>query len=178
MIPEFSRRERLDTIGTGERIVTIEADADERRRLAGRFGLVAIDRLAASFGLRRDGAAVVAKGRVEAAVVQACSVTGDPLPATVDEAVTLRFVDDEAAGGDGEVELAEDALDTMPIDGDAVDLGEAAAETMALALDPFPRSPGAAAALSGAGVLSEEQAADQGKPLGGLAALKDMLKRD
>jgi uncharacterized metal-binding protein YceD (DUF177 family) len=173
--PEWSRPERIDTIGTGERPVTIEADADERRRLAGRFGLVAVERLAASFRVRREGEAIVATGRVEASVIQACSVTGEPLPARVDEAVTLRFVDDGAASaGDAEVELAADALDTMPIEGDAIDLGEAAAETMALALDPFPRAPGAAAALAAAGVVNEEAA----KPLGGLAALKDMLKRD
>jgi uncharacterized metal-binding protein YceD (DUF177 family) len=174
MKPEFSRPERIDTIGAGERPVAIEADADERRRLAGRFGLVAVDRLAASFAVRRDGPAIVAAGRIEASVVQACSVTGDPLPAQVDEQVSLRFVaEGEDTPGDHEVELAADALDTMPIEGDAIDLGEAAAETMALALDPFPRSPGAAAALAAAGVVDEDAA----KPLGGLAALKDMLKR-
>ncbi|MBN9990995.1 hypothetical protein JND45_16805, partial [Listeria monocytogenes] len=65
-------------------------------------------------------------------------------------------------------------LDTMPYDGAAIDLGEAAAETMALALDPFPRGPNAAAALRAAGVISEEEA----KPAGALAGLKGLLARD
>lgn len=154
--PEFSRPERLDAIGSQDRTVAIEADAGERDALARRFGLVAIERLAAQFAVRREGGAVLAAGRVEASVTQACSVTGDPVPARVDEAVALRFVEDDAAGE--EVELSADALDTMPIEGGGIDLGEAAAETMALALDPFPRSPAAAAALRDAGVLAEEEA--------------------
>ena len=51
-----------------------------------------------------------------------------------------------------EIELSEDDCDTVFYTGGAIDLGEAAAETLALALDPFPRSPGAAAALREAGV--------------------------
>jgi len=150
--PEFSRPERLDMIGEAPRSVTIAADAEERRRLAGRFGLIAIDRLDASFAIRRDAAGVIADGRVTAAVTQACTVTGDPLPAAVDEKVTLRFV--SPGSSDEEVEL-----------------GEAAAETMALALDPYPRGPRAAAALREAGVVDEGQSG----PFGALAALKDKL---
>ena len=169
MTPEFARPERLDTIGTQDRTVSIEAEAGEREALAQRFGLIAIERLAASFAVRREGAAILATGRVEAAVTQACSVTGDPIEARVDEPVSLRFVEDDAA--DEEVELSADALDTMPIEGGAIDLGEAAAETMALALDPFPRSPAAATALREAGVLAEDEAG----PFGALAELKVKL---
>lgn len=168
MAPEFSRPERLDTIGAGARSVTVEADADERRRLAGRFGLVSVERLAAWFEVRREAAGIAVEGRVEATVVQACSVTGDPLPATVDEPVRLLFVE-PSAGGE-EIELSDDAIDTVEIESGAIDLGEAAAETMALALDPFPRSPAAEAALKEAGVLSEGES-------GPFAALK-ALKKD
>ncbi|MCW6535046.1 YceD family protein [Sphingomonas lycopersici] len=167
--PEFSRPERLDTIGEAPRTVTIEADIDERRRVAGRFGLIAVERLAATFAIRRDAAGVIADGRVTAAVTQACTVTGDPLPATIDEKVTLRFV--SAGTSEEEVELGEESLDTIEIDGGAIDLGEAAAETMALALDPYPRGPRAAEALREAGVVDEGQSG----PFGALAALKDKL---
>jgi uncharacterized metal-binding protein YceD (DUF177 family) len=169
--PEFSRVERLDAIGGEERHVVIAADADERAALAARFGLVSVDRLEARFAIRREAAGIAARGHVGAAVVQACSVTGDPLPATVEEPVALRFV--APAAGEDEVELGEDALDTIEITGGGIDLGEAAAETMALALDPFPRSPRAAAVLREAGVLSEEDAA----PQGALAGLKAALEK-
>ena len=166
---EFSRPERLDSIGAGERSVTIEANADERRQLAGRFGLVAIEALSGEFMLRREAAGIRVRGRVTATLTQACSVTGDPLPAQVDEPIDLMFVA-EGEQGD-EVELSDDTIDTVFHDGGVIDLGEVAAETMALALDPFPRGPGADAALKQAGVLSEGEAG----PFGALAGL---LKKD
>ena len=172
--PEFSRIERIDTIGAGARSITITATEAERAALAVRFGLLAVDRLEATFAVQRDASGIIARGRVEATVVQACSVTDDPLPGTVSEAVALRFVTARDAAAEEEVELDSDALDTMAYDGNGVDLGEAAAETMALALDPFPRGPNAAAALRAAGVISEEEA----KPAGALAGLKSLLGRD
>ena len=170
MTPEFSRPERADTIGERERSVTVSAGTDERAALARRFGLVAIDRLEASFALRREGSGVVATGRVLADVTQACSITDEPLAVAVDEPVTLRFTDE--IDGDEEMELSGDALDTLPIEDGGIDLGEAAAETMALALDPFPRSPDAAAALREAGVIGE----DEVTPFGAFAGLKDKLE--
>ncbi|GGB23812.1 metal-binding protein [Sphingomonas metalli] len=164
--PEWSRPERLDTIGEGERTVTISADEEERRALARRFDLPGIERLEASFALRREAAGIAATGRVTAELRQACSVTGEPLTTRIDEPVALRFVE-PATGGD-EVELSADALDTIEIEGGAIDLGEAAAETMALAIDPFVRGPNAASALARAGVLTE----DQTGPFAALAALK------
>ena len=172
--PEFSRLERIDTIGEGARSVSITADATERAALAERFGLLAVDRLEATFRVQRDAAGVVARGEVRASVVQACSVTEEPLPVTVSEDVALRFVTEQEAAAEEEIELDLDALDTMPYDGAAIDLGEAAAETMALALDPFPRGPNAAAALRAAGVISEDDA----KPAGALAGFKSLLAKD
>lgn len=169
MSPEFSRTERVDTIGGAPRTVEIEANDAERRALAGRFRLVAIERLTARLAVRREGATVLAEGRVTGDVVQACSVTDEPLRVTVDEPVSLRF-DEEVASGD-EIELSEDALDTMSIENGAIDLGEAAAETLLLALDPFPRGPGAAAALRAAGVIGE----DEVQPFNAFADLKAKL---
>lgn len=170
MNTEFSRLERLDTIGERDRTVTITANEGERAAVAKRFGLVSIDRLEATMAVRREGGGIVAHGRVSGDVVQACSVTDEPLPVTIDEPVSLRFVDDIATEAD-EIELSEDVLDTMPIEGGAIDLGEAAAETLALALDPFPRGPNAAAALAAAGVVAEEDF----QPANAFAGLKATL---
>ncbi|MBB3586677.1 MULTISPECIES: YceD family protein [Sphingomonas] len=171
MTPEFSRPERLDTIGERDRSVTFAATPEERRKLAARFAILSVDLLEARFTIRRDTSGIVAKGHVTAKVVQACSVTDEPLTATIKEPVALRFVDDFGAV-DGEIELSDDALDTVPIDGGAVDLGEAAAETLALALDPFPRGPNAAAALRAAGVISE----DEYQPVNAFSELKAKLE--
>ncbi|MBB3693915.1 DUF177 domain-containing protein [Sphingomonas sp. BK580] len=170
MTVEFSRIERLDTIGGEDRRVTVTADPDERAALARRFDLVAVERLEGEFAVRRDPVGVLVRGTVRAAVVQACSVTSDPLPATIDEPVALRFVA-PGAGEEDEIELGSDSIDTVELDGGGVDLGETAAETMALALDPFPRSPRAETVLREAGVLSEEEAG----PFGALAGLRAKL---
>ena len=172
MTPEWSRPERLDTIAHDERTVAIEADEGERAAVARRFDLVAIDRLAAELTMRRDGAGILVTGRVTAAVVQACSVTAERLEVAVDEPVLVRFV--EPATDEEEVELSADALDTIEIEGGAIDLGEAAAQTMALALDPFPRGPNAGKVLKEAGVIGEDEA----KPTGALAGLKALLQKE
>ena len=174
MTPEFSRPERVDTIGARPRSVTIAADPAECAALATRFGLVGVERLTAVLSVQEEAAGIVVTGRVEADVIQACVVTGAPLTAHVDEQVVLRFVPEAAEAGADEIELADDALDTIPYAGGAIDLGEAAAETMALALDPFPRGPEAAAALRAAGVVGEEEVG----PFGALAALREQLKAE
>ncbi|SFN97775.1 DUF177 domain-containing protein [Sphingomonas sp. OK281] len=156
MKPEFSRPERLDTIGERERIVEIVATEDERAALAKRFALLSITRLDARLGIKRTDSGIVVKGRVTGAAVQACSVTDEPLDTKIDEPVALLFVDQLVSEGD-EVELSDDALDTVAIEGGTIDLGEAAADTLALAIDPFPRGPNAAAALAAAGVISEDE---------------------
>lgn len=163
--PEFSRPERIDAIGAGDRAIKVAADTAERRALAARFGLIAIAALTGAFTLCREAAGFRVRGRVSAALTQPCSATGEPLAATVDEPVDLLFV---AEGDPGEdVELSDDSIDTVFHDGAAIDLGEVAAETMALALEPFPRGPNADDTLRSAGVLNEGQIG----PFGALAGL-------
>lgn len=167
---EFARPLRIDALGEADRDFTIAADADERAALARRFGLVAIDRLTAGTRVRRTGEIVFVEGRIAAEVVQSCVATGEPLTATVDVPFSLRFVPEAMEFAD-EVELSEVDCDTIPYGGGVVDIGEAVAETLVLALDPFPRAPGADAALRAAGVLEEGEAG----PFAGLKALRDRL---
>lgn len=181
MIPgEFSRPVRLDTIGSAPHMLQIEADAGERAALARRFGLISLDRLQASVTLRTAGDDVLAEGRVLADAVQACAATGAPVPAAIDAPFALRFRPEGAPEHDEEVELGADEIDTLPLEGGSVDVGEAAAQTLALALDPFPRADGAAETLRAAGVKDEgeDEGEDAGEagPFGALAALKDKLK--
>ncbi len=171
--PEFHRPQRIDTIGDGPRDIVIEADSMERAALADRFGLLAVEALTGQFSVRREAGAIIARGQVSARVVQACIATGDRLPGRVEETVVLRFVDaDQINSVDSdEIELNAQDCDTIAYTGSAIDLGEATAETMMLALDPFPRGPDAEAALRAAGVKREDEAG----PFGALAALRDKL---
>lgn len=170
---EFSREVRLDTLGSTPRALSIEADEAERAALAGRFGLVSLDSLDADLSLARDGQSVAMTGRMQARLVQACVATGVPVAAAIDEPIALSFRQAPAdARPDEEIELGEGDMDVMFVDGGAIDVGEAVAQSLALALDPFPRAPEAEAALKQAGVKSEEEAG----PFAALAALRDKPK--
>jgi uncharacterized metal-binding protein YceD (DUF177 family) len=171
MTPEFSRLYRLDELGGGVRVVTIEANEAERAALAARFGLIGIDTLAVTAELVREGDAVIATGKLRADVVQACVASGDPVPARIAEDFALRFLPEAEVDAAEEVELHENDLDVIPYEGSAVNLGEAAAQTLALALDPFPRAPDAEEKLRAAGVIGEEDAG----PFATLKALRDKL---
>jgi uncharacterized metal-binding protein YceD (DUF177 family) len=111
---------------------------------------------------------VRAAGRIKAALEQSCIASGEPVRAHVDEPFQLRFLPAPESRPDEEIELGAEELDVVFHDGAAIELGAALADTLALALDPFPRGPNADAALNAAGVLSEEQAG----PFAALAKLK------
>ena len=168
---EFPHLVPLDSLAETGRRITLAADEAERAALARRFGLIAIDALAADGEARRAGPLVHFAGRLVADVVQSCVATGDPVAAHVDSDFVLRFVPREMEPVHDEVELSEEDCDTIVYDGGAIDLGEAVAETLSLELDPFPRSPDADAVLRAAGVKSEEEIA----PSGPFAALKGLL---
>ncbi len=155
--PEFSRPIRLDTIGEGASGLSIAADEPERAALAARFALPAIASLEADATLKREGDAVVVEGRLRAVATQRCVATGEPVPARIDEPFALRF-EPAGEGRPEELELDEGDLDVIPYEGSAVDLGEAVAQSFALALDPFPRVADADMHLRAAGVLTEEEA--------------------
>jgi uncharacterized metal-binding protein YceD (DUF177 family) len=168
MMDDFGHRLPLNQIRDGER-VDLVADEGERRRIAERFGLPSLDRLEAHVTLEPRGDMVRARGRLKASLTQSCVVTGDPLEAHVDEPFELIFVPEPQGGTpDEEVELGESDCDLVFHDGSAIDLGSAIADTLALSLDPYPRSAGAEAALKEAGVLSEAEAG----PFAALAKLK------
>lgn len=175
--PEFSRTARIDTLGSKPHLMSIGANGEERAALARRFGLVAIDRLEAEAELTRSGDIVRARGTLSAHVTQSCVATSEPVPETVEEDFLIEFRPQPAGGNpDEEIELSEGELDVVFYSGGSVDLGEAVAETLSLALDPYPRAAEAEEAMKDAGVKDEEQAARESSPFAGLAALRDKLK--
>lgn len=158
----------IGQVRDGERI-DVMADEHERKTIADRFGLLSLDRLEAHAVLERDEARIRAEGRIRGSLEQACVATGEPVAQAVDEAFEILFLPEpRSAAPDEEIELSEEECDVVFYDGAAIDLGSALADTLALAVDPFPRSPGAQAALRDAKVLSESEAG----PFAALAKLK------
>lgn len=156
--------------------VVIEANAAERAALASRFGLPGIDRLRAEVDLEPRAAAIRAKGKLKAAIRQTCAISGEDFPATIEEEIDLRFVAqgtlDPAVDEDAEleIELEADDCDEIEYAGDSFDLGEAVAQTLGLAIDPYAEGPGADEARRKAGIVAEGE--QQGPLAEALAALK------
>lgn len=165
--PEFSRVfDVRQSEGKAVRLVPNEA---ERAALARRFGLVSIARIEADIVLTRDGLAVDAKGRLSADFVQSCAVSGEDLPVSVDEPLTFRFVPESTGHTpDEELELDVGDLDEIEYSGTSFDLGEAVAQSLALAIDPFAVGPDAEEARRRAGIVGEGASG----PFAALAALK------
>lgn len=154
---DFAHHLSLAQLRDGSRF-ELQADEAERQAVAERLLLPSLGRFDAHVAISRDGERVQASGRIRAQLEQSCVATGEPVPASIDEPFDLLFLPEPAAAAEEEVELREDDLDIVFHDGAAIDLGAALADTLALALDPYPRCADADAALREAGVLTEEQA--------------------
>jgi uncharacterized metal-binding protein YceD (DUF177 family) len=158
MTDRFAHHLRLDQVRDGERLDLV-ADDGEREAIAKRLSLASLERLEAHVCIARTGDMVRAEGRLTAALDQECVVTREPVAAHIDEPFAIMFVPEPPVGGaDEEIELGAADCDTVFYDGAAIDLGSAIADTLALSLNPYPRSASAEAALREAGVMSEEQA--------------------
>jgi hypothetical protein len=168
-IHEFSHIVTLADAAHGM-TVAIEADADARARIAKRLDLIEVDRFDVTAEVRAIAGGIAARGEVRAAIVQRCAATDLPIPATLTELFDLRFLRDidAVAEEEDEVEISGEDCDILPLEGDRIDLGEAAVQTLSLGLDPFPRHPDAAHILAEKGVLSEEAAG----PFAALAKLR------
>jgi uncharacterized metal-binding protein YceD (DUF177 family) len=168
MNDRFAHHLRLDQIRDGERLDLV-ADDEERSAIAQRLGLPSVGRLEAHVSLVKTGEAVRVTGRLAAWLEQSCVVTNDPVPEAVDAPFDLVFMPEPPVDGpDAEIELGEKDCDVVFHDGAVIDLGTAIADTLALSLDPYPRSASAEAALKDAGIMTEEQAS----PFAVLAQLK------
>jgi uncharacterized metal-binding protein YceD (DUF177 family) len=153
--------------------VVIEATAAECAALAARFALGAVESLRAEIALEPKPRAIRATGRLLARIMQPCAVSGEDFPVTIDEPVDLRFVEENQrpATPDEELELEADDCDEIEYAGDMFDLGEAVAQTLGLAIDPYAEGPEADAARAAAGIVKE------GEQLGPLADLLSGLKK-
>lgn len=164
---EFSRI--IDTRSIGNDAVRLEATEAERAALARRFGIVTVKTLTAAVELEPVKGEIKATGRLEAAIVQSCAVSSEDLPVTVAEPLSFRFV---PAAGPGrpneEIELEEGDLDEIEFSGTQFDLGEAVAQSLALAIDPFLEGPNADEFRRNSAFFGEDTA----NPFAALAKLK------
>lgn len=164
--PEFSRP--VDIREADGKRLSLVADATERAALAKRFDLVRIDRLEAEVALDRVDGGFAAQGTLSADIVQSCAVSAEDLPVAIREALSFRFVPTRHGQPDEELELDANDLDEIEYTGSGFDVGEAVAQSLALAIDPFAVGPDAERARRDAGLLDESDAS----PFAALKGLK------
>ena len=125
-------------------IKRVATDA-ERAAIAATLGIVACEQLQVGYRLKRapaDGYRL--RGNIHAEVVQACIVTLAPVHETVrfDLSVEFRPADEVAAAEGGAVDLEEET-EIEAIEGKWLAVGRVISEELAMALNPYPRRPGA-----------------------------------
>jgi len=143
---EFSRKLRLDRLAAGDVVEAITANEAERAALARRFALGGLARLSARLRVRRpaQGPLIRVEGELTATVTQTCVVTLEPVESRVDQRFVQLYTLEGPAQNESEVFVGPDDEEIPePLEGETLDLGELAAEQLSLALDPYPRAPGA-----------------------------------
>jgi hypothetical protein len=146
--PEFSRPIEIARLKRDEQRFEIAANPAERAALARRFDLVALGRLAAVVRLSEiPGGLIRLTAELDADVTQACVVSLAPVQSRLEEDFSVLY----GGGGEAHEVNLDGAAETIePIENGIIDIGEAVAQQLSLALDPFPHAPGVAAAAPAA----------------------------
>lgn len=123
------------------------ADAPVRAAVAKVAGLRDLPRFEATFDvMRRGSAGLHVTGSISATVGQNCVVTLEPLANEINESINLTFEPPALVAqqsGERQSHYAMNVDDPEPLVAGVVDLGALATEFLILALDPYPRKPGA-----------------------------------
>ncbi len=162
----------------GQSEMEVEASADERTALAFEYDLVEVSRLRATAELVATSSGVDVRGRVTADIVQSCVVTLEPVAQHIDEPFSVRLVRPGSPAlaefdQPGDEIVVDPAAADPPdlLEGNAVDVGAIVEEALVLAIDPYPRAPGATLPAEVGGSAGEEPPGKS--PFAVLAALKD-----
>jgi uncharacterized metal-binding protein YceD (DUF177 family) len=138
--PEFSRLVALAQLSTRPFRQRIEAIAEEREKLSRRLDLISLDRLVAEVELRRQSSEVILlEAEFAAEFEQCCAVTLEPVRGAVSDRFSLVY--GPAPQEEQEIALTSDEPAFEPLYGNSIDIGEAVAQELSLALPIFPRDP-------------------------------------
>lgn len=173
--PEMSRPVVVDSLAVDrDSVFDIHPSAEERAALARRFDLIALESLSAGVvATRTETGEARLSGQLKAVVVQACVVTLEPVRSTIEADFDRAFSPQATLEEREEVFLVPEGEDPPePLEGGTVDAGEVVAETLGLALDPFPRAPGAVFPADAADTGKMEDTPEKQGPFAVLAKLR------
>ncbi len=156
------------------RSFVLVADEPTREHLAKYAEVLSIPELTVKLEARQTASGAKVTGELTGAVRQRCVLSLDEFDNPVSERIEVEYATDSAAA-ESDVSVEEEDEDRPdPIIDGKIDLGALAAEFLVLAVDPYPRKPGAELPN-----LPAEKAENiSGKsPFAGLAGLKDRIKK-
>jgi uncharacterized metal-binding protein YceD (DUF177 family) len=157
----------LDQISDKIQEVELSANSVQCAALALELDLPSVESLRATLAVHAIENGVAIKGNFAAVFHYACRVTRDPFPASLAEPINVVFTTNDLPDPTSE-EYVLSTVEMLPLEDQSVDLGRLVAESLTLALDPFPRGPGADDALAALGILTEEQARAESSPFAAL----------
>ena len=139
---------RLDSMPVAGRDVDVTPSADERAALAAQLGLGSLDALAVKLHAVRFRGGIRVTGRLTATVTQPSVVTLEPLVQDIAEPIDRIFLPggEKQYAGPANAEIFVDLEgDDVPdhFEGNEADLSDMIVETLALAVDLYPREPNA-----------------------------------
>ena len=182
MTPEQNDEPIFDAIIRVDGLPAVGCDLDVALSAAELQGLTdllevsAVERLTANLHAVPFRGGIRVTGRVAGRVVQPCVVTLEPVSQDIDEAVDRVFLPASAGvtNGHSEAEIfvdpeGEDLPDVF--DGREADLSGMIIETLALAIDPYPRAPGVS--VADLGIEDEDEEASPFAVLKGLRGPED-----
>jgi len=160
----------IERIGDAGRTVAIAADDAERAALAAALGLGACEAFDIHGELTRMlGARFRLDATLEARVVHTCVVSLEPVTQQIGERMTIEFWPPDQIAAEI-FEPDDDGDPPEPIENDRIDLGRLAYETLAVAIDPYPRKAGAAMDPQ---IVADVARSGEGNPFRALAGLRD-----
>ncbi len=167
--PPWSHELKWIDIQSGVARFDLVADNATRERIRRVLNLEAIPSLIAELAIKPWLDGIELNGRVTATVTRLCGVSLEPFDEVVDEPISIRVVPAGSANLAPEESgpVIVDLQDDDPPDsltGDSIDVAGYVVEHLSLALDPFPRKPGA--------VFTQPTSQPSLSPFSVLAALK------
>lgn len=170
--PEFSRPRRVSALPSDGERLRAKAEPQECEALARRFGVAEMRRMEVDAEIRPSGDGWRVTGLARAQLAQTCVLTLEPVVQTLEERFSRRLQPGAPPPDLADLDPEEEEDPPEPL-AETLDPAEMAAEAIALAIDPYPRAPGARFAGAGAappGARPIEETAE--KPFAKLAELR------
>lgn len=169
VIPDASIR--LDSMPVAGRDIDIAVEREAREAIAAQIEVTAVDRLQVKLHAVRFRGGIRVSGQLRALVTQPSVVSLEPVTEDIVEAVDRVFLPggEKPYAGKADAEVFVDLEgDDMPdhFEGNEADLSDLIVETLALAIDPYPRLEGESVGIAG------DADDEDDSPFAGLKALK------